>query len=139
MAVPRLKHSPRFGQRASSQTVLSAPSRSSTRSGRALPRERAALPRAHSGEACREEAKVVVHLNYCLMMIRLELVVAQALLHRLRVDAVAIDADADREEPAACPAGATEKAGKPRPFRLFTTTSALASVLERARPVPRTP
>ena len=48
LAVPREKHSPRFGQRASSQTVTSSRSRSSTRSSCA-PRASGLPLRAQSG------------------------------------------------------------------------------------------
>ena len=63
VAVPREKHSPRFGQRASSHTVWSPPRRRSTRTPRA-PRASGLLLRAHSGRRTTGSAPTV----YCLVI-----------------------------------------------------------------------
>src|SRR3970040_2368129 len=113
LAVPRLKHSPRFGQRASSHTVWSDPSRSSTRMSRA-PGARGDPLRAQGGSR-RAPASTTrsapfarggtAALTLLLDDVRLELVVVQAGLDSLGVGAVAVDADAHGEEPTPAPGG----------------------------------
>src|SRR5437764_13814248 len=96
VAVPREKHSPRFGQRASSQTVTSRSSRRSTRRGRA---EEASglLLRAHGGR--RNGGDVVTPSVLRLHYEGLELLlVAEADLDLLRVRAPGEVAHAHVEE-----------------------------------------
>ena len=68
MAVPRVKHSPRLGQRASSHTVWSDFSRRSTRTSRA-PRASGLALRAQAGRRAGEGVSVPLggRSRYCLM------------------------------------------------------------------------
>src|SRR6187401_3533755 len=94
VAVPREKHSPRFGQRASSHTVVSAWSRRSTRSARAP--GASGLPlRAHSG---RRAGTGVAFIALLLDHERIELLPAELLLRLLRLRPAGVAADAHVEE-----------------------------------------
>ena len=111
--MPRVKHSPRLGQRASSQTGWSAFSRSRTRTSR-VPRARGLVVRAQSGSRAGEGAPSVGGVATLLLDDEgLELVVAQAVLRRHGVGAVAVDTHADRE--AAAPPDRGHRVGRETP------------------------